>query len=183
MTLFFCAQVRRIRTFPVLLRTPVSHSCAQGRSIRDYVITRSPPRPLLLCAGPLDTHFSSFFTYPCFSFLCARALNTRLYVRLCYNASERPGLPALSFCAQGRSIRTFRLFGLLWAPLAAPKLPTWSLLGSAGCPKLLPWTTRVAHLVPSRSHRVLYVTTLGAITASPDDPSRSSGSFPGHRVL
>ena len=149
----------------------------------DDLIARSPGRPLLLCAGAAHTHFSCFFTYPCFSFLCARALNTRLYVRLCYNASERPGLSALCFCAQGRSIRTFRLFGLLWAPLAAPKLPTWSLPGSAGCPKLLPWTTRVAHLVPSRSHRVLYVTTLGAITASPDDPSRSSGPFPGHRVL
>ena len=143
----------------------------------------SPPRPLSLCAGAAHTHFSCFFTYPCFSFLCARALKTRLYVRLCYNASERPGLSALCFCAQGRSIRTFRLFGLLWAPLAAPKLPTWSLSGSAGCPKLLPWTTRVAHLVPSRSHRVLYVTTLGAITASLEDPSRSSGPFPGHRVL
>ena len=102
------------------------------------MISRSPVDPLLLCAGAAHTNISCFVTRPCFSFLCARALNTRLYVRLCYNASERPGLSALCFCAQGRSIRTFRLFGLLWAPLAAPKLPTWSLLGSAGCPNCFP---------------------------------------------
>ena len=39
--------------------------------------------------------------------------------------------------------------------------------------------SRVAHLVPSRSHRVLYVITLGALTASLDDPSRSLPGPPG----
>ena len=118
-----------------------SFLCARALNTRFMLkatFTRSPARPLLLCAGAVNPHFSSFFTHPCFSFLCARVVNPRLYVRLCYNASERPGLSALCFCAQGRSIRTFRLFGLLWAPLAAPKLPTWSLLGSAGCPNCLP---------------------------------------------
>ena len=129
-------------------------------------------------------HFSCFSTHPCFSILCAGAVNTRLYVKLCQNASARAGLAALIFCAQARQIRifrlfalppvalfcaqarsirnfcqnacsrphpkapfccaqaqrirTFRLFGLPWPPLAAPKLPTWTLPGSAGCPNCFP---------------------------------------------
>ena len=115
--------------------------CARALNTRFMLvamITLSPDRPLLLCTGAVNPDISCLFTHPCFSLLCARALNTRLYVRLYYNASERPRLSALCFCAQGRSIHTFCLFGLLWAPLAAPKLPTWSLLGSAGCPNCFP---------------------------------------------
>ena len=57
-------------------------------------------------------HFSCFSTHPCFSILCAGAVNTRLYVKLRQNASARVGLAALIFCAQARQIRTFRLLAL-----------------------------------------------------------------------
>ena len=67
------------------------------------MISRSPVDPLLLCAGAVNPNISCFVTHPCFSFLCARALNTLL-------RRSRPALPAPFFYAQGRSIRTFRLF-------------------------------------------------------------------------
>ena len=139
--LLLCAGAAHTKISSFVKFSCFSFLCARALNTRfmlKAMTSASPPRPLFLCAGPAHPYFSSFFTHPCFSFLCARALNTRLYVRFCYNASERPGLSALCFCAQGRSIRTFRLFGLLWAPLAAPKLPTWSLLGSAGCPNCFP---------------------------------------------
>ena len=66
------------------------------------VIPRCPhlaEGPPFLCAGVANTHYSCFFTHPCFSILCAGTVNTRLYVKLCQNALARAGLAALIFCA------------------------------------------------------------------------------------
>ena len=140
-------------------------------------------------------HFSCFSTHPCFSILCAGAVNTRLYVKLCQNASERAGLAALIFDAQARRIRIFRLFAL---PLVAlfcaqarfirnfcpnawsrphPKAPfccaqaqrirAFRLFG-------LPWPPLAAPKLPTGPYRG----PLGVLTASRDHPSRSSSALP-----
>ena len=157
-----------------------------------------------MCAGAANMHFSCFSTHPCFSILCAGAVNMRLYVKLCQNASARAGLAALICCAQARQRRIFRLFGpapccfFLCAGAVntqllsecmitpSPEGPFLLCAGAANTHILSFWTpmaTRVAHPVPSWSHRALSVITPGALAASLDDPSCSSGPSPDPRVL
>ena len=51
----------------------------------------SPDDPLLLCTGAAHPDISCFVTFPCFSFLCARALNTRfMLVATLARSPERP---------------------------------------------------------------------------------------------
>jgi len=136
-------------------------------------------------------HFSCFCTHPCFSFLCAGACNTRLYVKLSQNPSARAGLSALFFCAQGRQIRTFRLFDLplllsfvrrrgsyttcvrthdhvptrrpLFAVCRRSEYVQLAFLDSRGHPRR-----------PLGPHRG----PLGVLTAPLNDPSLPSGAFP-----
>ena len=140
-------------------------------------------------------HFSCFSTHPCFSILCAGAVNTRLYVKLCQNASARAGLAALIFCAQARQIRIFRLFALppvalfcaqarsirnfvrmhdhtltrrpLFVVRRRSEYAHFVFLDSRGHP----WLLRSCPLGPYRGP-------LGVLTASRDDPSRSSSALP-----
>ena len=150
-----------------------------------------------MCAGAVNNHFSCFSTQPCFSILCAGAVNTRLYVKLCQNASARAGLAALIFCAQARQIITY-ISSFCHAPLvfffvrrrgqyatsvrmhghALTRRPLFVVrrrseyahfvfLDSRGHP----WLLRSCPLGPYRGP-------LGVLTASRDDPSRSSSALP-----
>ena len=143
--------MRSIHTFRVFLRTPVSHSCAQGRLIRDFML--------------------DYVTTPRSDLACPPSVSVR-------RGGQYEHFVFLGFC------------GHPWLLQSCPHCPYW---GSLGVLKLLPWTTRVAHLVPSRSHRVLYVITLDALTASRVAhlfPSRATGcsewslgSYPGTELV
>ena len=132
--------------------------------------------------------------------LCAGAANTHIssfcphpcYSLLCAGAVhtqlmlERMITPSpegsLFLCAGAVNTHIWSF----WTPVATP----WLLQSCPHGPYWGPLGVLTASLDdPSRSSGafpvppVLYVITLGALTASLDDPSRSSGSFPGHRVL
>ena len=127
-------------------------------------------------------YVSSFWTHPCFFLLCAGAVNTQLMLDY-VTTHDNDITRRLSFLVRRRSEYAHFVF------LDSRRHP-WLLQSCPHGPYWGPLGVLTASLddpsrssVPSRSHRVLYVITLGALTASLDDPSRSSDSCPGHRVL
>ena len=151
-------------------------------------------RPPFLCAGAANNHFSRFSTQPCFSILCAGAVNTRLYVKLCQKASARAGLAAQFFV---RRRGKYAYFVFLPCPLllsfvrrrfsyatsvrvhdhASTRRPFFVVRRRSEYAHLVfldsrghPWLLRSCAIGPYRGP-------LGVLTASLDDPSRSSGAF------
>ena len=140
-------------------------------------------------------HFSCFSTHPCFSILCAGAVNTRLYVKLCQNTSARAGLAALIFV---RRRGKYAYFVFLPCPLllffvrrrgqyatsvrmhdhALTRRPLFVVRRRGEYAHFLfldsrghPWLRRSCPLGPYRGPP-------GVLTASRDHPSRSSGALP-----
>ena len=161
MTPFFCAQVQLIQTFPVLLLFPVSHSCAPARLIRDFMLDYvRTHRSDLACPPSASVRRRGEYAYfvflasPLFLFLVRRRANTQL-VSDYVTTHDNDITRRLSFLVRRRSDCAHFVF------LDSRRHP-WLL---QSCPHGPYWGP------------------LGVLTASLDDPSRSSGSFPGHRVL
>ena len=108
-----------------------------------------PVRPLLLCAGAANTYISSSWTHPCFFLLCAGAVNTQLVLDY-VTTHDNDITRRLSFLVRRRSEYAHFVF-----------------LGFCGHPWLLQSCPHGPYWGP-----------LGVLTASLDDPSRSSGAFP-----
>jgi len=145
--------VQQIRTFRVFVRTPASHSCAQARAIRDFMLNSVRTHRSEL-ASPPSSFVRRRIKYAYFMFLPSPLLLSFVRRRGSYATSVRTHDHALTrrplFVVRRRSEHAHFVF-----------------LGSRG----YPWLLQSCPLGP-------YWGPLGVLTASLDDPSRSSGAFP-----
>ena len=149
-----------------------------------------------MCAGAVNTHFSCFSTHPCFSILCAGAVNTRLYMLNCVRTRRRePAWPPSFFV---RRCGKYAYFVFLPCPLllffvrrrgqcatsvrmhdhALTRRPLFVVRRRSKYAHFVfwdsrghPWLRRSCPLGPNRRPP-------GVLTASRDHPSRSSSALP-----